>query len=371
MAAAVAGPPPRQTQDHLQRRVVKKIQLLSDLCGSSHAIPDWVRLQLTSLRVRFALKTTLLFYGRLDSRDAFARVIASSDLVAQLDSIAENVRKVWGADAAMPDAVAHAFHQYDSFALATGVGDARCDSTYCPTCFVEMVVDADRSELSCPGCGAVQELPGIIFDEIQFFNQEGQRTRSGTFTPSRHYTQWMMHTLAREPPDEIGDKNDPDNIYGEKVLARLREEIARSGRVLLRLTVYDLRALLQRIGKSILNKNVALLMKKLMGIGPYQPSQEFLSRVAKIFSQVIDVAPRVRRPSRVNRNYYPYYIYKIIWAITGADSPERQILYYIYLQGDETLASDDEDWKHICEQIPELVYVPTDRKAALRYRPVV
>jgi hypothetical protein len=73
---------------------------------------------------------------------------------------------------------------------------------------------------------------------------------------------------------------------------------------------------------------------------------------------------------RINRNYYPYYIYKIADSILPEDDYEnRRILYYIYIQSKETVESDDLNWELICNYIPELTYKPTDRMAYLKYQP--
>ena len=80
---------------------------------------------------------------------------------------------------------------------------------------------------------------------------------------------------------------------------------------------------------------------------------------------------RVRRPGRVNRNYYPYYIYKILDQLLAEDDLEnRRALYYIYVQSKETVEADDADWEQICIELAEIAYVPTDRTKALKYRPM-
>ena len=72
---------------------------------------------------------------------------------------------------------------------------------------------------------------------------------------------------------------------------------------------------------------------------------------------------------RVNRNYYPYYIYKILDQLLAADDYEnRRVLYYIYIQSKETVEADDADWEQICLELAEIDYVPTDRTKALEYR---
>ena len=236
-----------------------------------------------------------------------------------------------------------------------------------------MAVDAGRSELRCcdAECGTIRELVGTVFDDSQFYSQEGQKAKSGTFNPNRHFQFWWAHILAREPEEEIGDKSDPDNLYGEKLLLDLRAVVVRDRKVLRLLTVNDVRAMLREAGRTDLNKNVPLVLKKLTGVGPPQIADAMAVRVENLFTKAIEIGERVRRPGRVNRNYYPYYIYKILDQLLAEDDFEnRRVLYYIYVQSKETVEADDADWEQICIELAEIAYVPTDRTKALKYRPL-
>jgi hypothetical protein len=214
-------------------------------------------------------------------------------------------------------------------------------------------------------------LVGTVFDDSQFYSQEGQKAKSGTFNPNRHFQFWWVHILAREPEEEIGNKHNPDDLYGELLIKSLRKIVVRNRKVLRMLDVNDVRAMLREVGRTDLNKSVPLILKKLTGIGPPQASEALAVRVENIFTKAIEIGERVRRYGRVNRNYYPYYIYKILDSLLDEqDYDGRRVLYYIYLQSRETVAADDSDWEQICEELPEITYVVTDRTKALRYRPI-
>ena len=242
----------------------------------------------------------------------------------------------------------------------------------CQSCGAEMVVDPARSVLRCAGegCGSLRELVGTVFDDAQFYSQEGQKAKSGTFNPNRHFQFWWAHIHAREPEEEIGDKGDPENQYGEKLLAALGGIVARDGWILRLLTIYDVRNMLDEIGRTDLNKNAPLLLKKLTGVGPPQPSDSLAARVENLFTKGIEIGERVRRADRVNRNYYPYYIMKILEELLPPEDAEaRRIFYYIYIQSKETVEADDDDWELICEELREIKYRPTDRSLGLKYGP--
>lgn len=251
-----------------------------------------------------------------------------------------------------------------------GGAPTRVEYDACAVCGGGTAVDAARSQLRCRDgeCGATRELVGTVFDESQFYNQEGQKAKSGTFNPNRHFQFWWVHILAREPEEEIGDRDDPNNLYGERLLEELRHIVERDRKVLRLLTVNDMRAMLRETGRTDLNKNVSLLLRRLTGVGPPAVAEALTVRVENLFTKAIEVGERLRRGDRVNRNYYPFYIAKILeQLVPESDRETRRILYYIYTQSKETVESDDADWERICDELGEIAYVPTDRTLGSRY----
>lgn len=238
----------------------------------------------------------------------------------------------------------------------------------CSLCANIMTIDSGKSELRCDKCGMIRELIGTVFDDTQFYSQEGQKAKSGTFNPNRHFQFWWSHILAKEPEEELGDKKDQDNLYGEKVLKQIKNIIIRDHKVLQLLTVNDIRSILREIEKTDLNKNVPLILKKITGIGPPHIPNYITIKVENLFTKAIEIGERIKHNKRINRNYYPYYIYRIIEAITTEKDTEiRRILYYIYIQSKETVESDDIDWERICMELKEISYKPTDRTLGLKY----
>lgn len=250
---------------------------------------------------------------------------------------------------------------------------SRLERERCAECDQPMLVDADRNELRCPQCDAVRHLDGVVLEDVQLSNtQESQKTKSGTFNPNRHFQYWWQHILAREPEEEIGDVADPDNQYGEKLIEAMRGIVRRDQKILRLLTVADVRAMLRELGRTNLNKDVALLLKKLTGIGPPSPSDSLSLRVEKLFSKAIEVGERLRAADRTNRNYYPFYISAILDAILDAKDENRRILYYVYMQSDDTVRKNDAEWKLICaEMAPSdgIAYRPSDRQKYQSYKP--
>lgn len=296
----------------------------------------------------------------------FERVLAAEDFEAEVDSVADRCA---AAAAAHPPGRAAAQRLTRLLDVYPRGGETPppplVDYESCPVCRATMAVDSGRSELRCGECGAIRELVGTVFDDSQFYSQEGQKAKSGTFIPNRHFQFWWTRILAREPEDELGEED-----RGAALFAALHRIIARDRRVLRLLTVDDVRAMLREVNQTSLNKNIPLILKRLTGVGPPDVSDAIAARVENLFTKAIEIGERVRRDGRINRNYYPYYIYKILDALVPlSDGETRRALYYIYIQSRETVEADDADWERICAELGELDYVPTDRSMAARYRP--
>jgi hypothetical protein len=238
----------------------------------------------------------------------------------------------------------------------------KVDYEICPKCGATMSIDSESSELQCLNCSRIKELVGLVFEDTQFYGQEGQKSKSSTFNPNRHFQFWWLHILARESEEELGNRSDPENLYGEKLLAKIKMEAMRCNKIIGLLNVDDVRMILKlsSIRRSDLNKNISLILKKITGVGPPQPDETFSKQVESKFSLAIETGETIKRIGRVNRDYYPYYIYKIVESLVSPSHEMYGILKYIYLQSDETIKNDDMDWQKLCSHIG-ITYKATTR----------
>jgi DNA-directed RNA polymerase subunit M/transcription elongation factor TFIIS len=244
------------------------------------------------------------------------------------------------------------------------------DYSLCSNCQVQMISDFDTSELQCPKCGNIYQLVGTVYSETSNSSSDKVKNKSGIFNPNRHFQTWWCHILAKEPEEELGDPNDPQNQHGEKLIEQLRAIIRRDRKILRLLTVYDIRLMLKEIERTELNKNVPLILKKLTGIGPPMLSDEFGACVEKYFTKIIEIAEKQMKSTRRNRSYYPFYIYKIIDAIVPESNYEiRRVLYYIYVQSNSTIIQADREWRTITSYLDDIEFKVTDRFQYLKYAP--
>jgi rubrerythrin len=276
----------------------------------------------------------------------FQRAVAREGVSGELDAIARRA----GRRVRRERNLARQLREARQAELGQGAPVRRIDYRRCGECEVDMEVDSDTAELRCPSCRATRELAGTVFDDAQFYNQEGQKAKSGSFKPNRHLRFWITHILAQESEEELSDPQDPEDRCGAKLLSRLREIVRRDHKVLRLLSVEDVRGMLQEVGRTNLYYNTSLILKKLTGRGPPSLPERYLLRTEKIFADANRVREQVANGERVHRNYYPFYIHRIWDAILPADDEEgRRALDYIHMQGEDTVANNDAEWKRVCE----------------------
>jgi hypothetical protein len=231
---------------------------------------------------------------------------------------------------------------------ARGAALADIDGDVCDDCGVALVVHAARSEKSCPRCARVYPIFGIVFDDAQLLQQEGQRGKSGCFSPSSHYDEWMRNILAQES-DELLCKKGTEESPGD-VIRLLGEQARLRNKLLPLLTIEGLRVLLKAIKRTDLNAHSSLIMRKLTGRGPPDISKERQVKAASMFTRVLSVRDALTRNTG-NRHYYPYYTIKIFDLILPKGDPDRALFRYIHMQSVETLHKNDIEWSKICAEL--------------------
>ena len=228
----------------------------------------------------------------------------------------------------------------------------------CLLCGADTRFYYDCTEVKCAECGGV-----LYFDDTR--DDCSIKNKSGTFDPNRHLRNWWIHITGKESEVEITTE---DDVTGSRLVELLVEKVRKHNKILQHITVYDMRRYLKELKRSNLNKNTTLLLRKVTGIKPPEVPQYISDKLEAVFAKVIAISATIKKGRRMNRNYYPFYIFKILdLIIPEHDHESRKILFYIYIQNKVTVEADDEDWKQICERLPELRYVPTDRTIGSKY----
>ena len=123
------------------------------------------------------------------------------------------------------------------------------------------------------------------------------------------------------------------------------------------------------------NKNIPRLMKLVTGVGPPAISENTYQLVIHLFTSAMELLNDIKQQkykkgdtdfSDKYSSYYSHYIYKILEAKLAKDNPERRILYYIYLQSQDTINSHDADWFSICPKLG-IKPISTDKNFAITH----
>lgn len=318
----------------------------------------------------------------------FKRLVSSESIIAVADNLFKrvikfldsiNVGKVKKTKKTIDRELARIIELYECFGtenlktLNQPIANSKCED-----CNIDLMTDFENSELICPNCSQIDKFSGSIFEEQYIADNTQNNKFTKTSSPDRHVKVCLDHILANEPLEEIGNKDDLENLHGEKLVKQLKDLIRKENKILLLTTVYDFRDMLKTIKRTKFNKNIPLLMKLVTGKGPPPISESIYQLVLKLFSVAIEIQSSIKQKKYRDFNedysdkyssYYSHHIYKILEAKIPEAHPSRRILYYIYLQAQDTLNKHDHDWFEVCEQL-KIKPISTNKSYALRYRPI-
>lgn len=231
---------------------------------------------------------------------------------------------------------------------------AKSDYEVCE-CGEKMIVAPTSSELFCPNddCGEIRVLHGTVFEDYQFYNQDGQKTKHGSYTHMRHLKFWVERIQARENKE-----------FNESEHAKIDHCIKRDGILTSEINCMVMRDYLKECKLTGLNNHAPLLVRLKTGKVPPQLTYNETNELSIKFSKMMEYYDRLNPEEtfdRQNKPYYPYFIYKILEEMFRK-GPKIKILECIHLQSRETVIDNDLIYEKICESSNgEFKFKPTDR----------
>lgn len=160
----------------------------------------------------------------------------------------------------------------------------------CDKCGIRMTVVSNTSELICETCGTITSLSGTVFEDDQFYYQEGQRTKHGNYDPTKHCRIWIERIQARETTDI------PDSVINGVKGCIHRDKIRDASRI----TCAQIRKYLQHDQNSKYNEHVPLIRKLITGIIPPQLNDTELQLINIYFDKVIRIFEEVKPSGKTN-----------------------------------------------------------------------
>lgn len=284
--------------------------------------------------------------------------ISKENFISKLDRILSNIKRHISSsdlgnaiDKTVLQDIYTSIKLYNNSTIDKNVTEAAYEMCICSA---KMDIDSLTSALVCKECGSTKDLYGTVFEDEQFYFQEGQRAKHGTYDPAKHCRFWVERIQARETT-EI-----PEKVINDLKKAITYDKIKNKKYI----SCTQIRKYLSQTRYSKYNEHVPLIRKLITGIAPDQLTDYEMQLVHIYFDKVIHIFDEIKPVSKTNCPYHPYFIYKIIeQLITKPHDRIRKlkILSCIHLQSRETLIENDRIWKLICVRIDGFVYIPTDR----------
>ena len=104
---------------------------------------------------------------------------------------------------AIPDALQNIldnlFQEFDM--VPAHVDEKMLSKTTCETCNQEMSITSNVSQRICKKCGFIENMYGTVFEDEQFYYQEGHRSKHGNYETNKHFKIWVERIQARESKD--------------------------------------------------------------------------------------------------------------------------------------------------------------------------
>jgi hypothetical protein len=300
--------------------------------------------------LRRARDQSKCIYNKLSIMIASKNIYELSDNIAQDISLLVSKLKPLATDHTTINTMQDLLTKYEYTKLEIVSKEEIFD--YCE-CGNVMEVMASSSEMVCDNCGFVTKLIGTVFEDNQFYNQEGGRYRHAGYEPSKHCRCWLERIQAKET-----NTITPQQL--EKLEACIRRDRITNKR---RVTISQLRSYLKDAGLTELNEHVALIKKIITGIIPPQLTFAETQDITNSFSKAVKAYNVVRPSNKSNNIYYPYILRKLIEMHINDYNKQKELLSFIHLQGSQTLIQNDKIWRDICNITPSFAYQPTDRYA--------
>lgn len=241
------------------------------------------------------------------------------------------------------------FEQYENSKIEETYEDVT--SNMCSNCNTVYQIEDKDSQFVCKSCGQLEKIYGAVFEDEQFFYQEGQRTKHGKYDPTKHAKAWIERIQARENT-EI-----PANV-----ITAVKKCITRDGIFLDMLKCEDIRGYLKELQFTEYNTHVPLIRKIITGKEPPQLTEHEIQLTYKYFGIVIQIFSMLKPEDKSNCPYIPFFLYKILEQILSAPRQRlrrKEILSCIHVQSRDTLIGNDKHWFKICTYIPEFTKLPT------------
>ena len=217
-------------------------------------------------------------------------------------------------------------------------------------CETKMDSLSASSQLQCAICNKCMDIKGMVFEDAQFYSQEGNKTKHGVYNHMRNFIGWMEHVMARDNP-----KLSPN--FHQLFSARLKDrKLGEPGKAT-KLTIKIVRDFLKEISMTKYNPNASFILATYSGKYPPQLDITEYNLIKIHYRGVIDIYNEDMESG--NTPYCPYFIYKLVKVLWANDPEKMRLRNYIHLMKPDTVMKLDNKWMNICKK-KGYIYEATD-----------
>jgi len=288
---------------------------------------------------------------RKSAHTQFIKIFHANNIIGEMNrvyGICQKLKKMYKID---EDALPELTRTYEISVVDESFVSTK--SNICLTCNIPYEIEEKTAEYVCTECGRLEKISGVVFEDEQFFYQEGQRTKHGKYDPVKHAKAWLDRIQAKEMTE-----------IPVSVLNAIKTCIKRDRLWIDSITCDTIRYYLKQLKKTNFNNHVPLIRRLVTNIEPDQLTEHETQLVYMYIGVVIQIYTAIKNDP--NCPYLPFFIYKIIEQILKKPKNaqrRKNILSCIHLQSRSTLVENDRLWFLICKYIPEFTKIPTDGHA--------
>lgn len=245
-------------------------------------------------------------------------------------------------------------------------------------CGGKMILDPISSYKICELCGCEIYMTGTVFDDSQFYNQQGPLPKNKKYDYNKHCERWFNQLLGIS-----NISNDPNfEEVIEKLDKRAIIEYTKNGKLrsMKNMKCKQIREWLKEYKFStFFNDHIPFIRKTITGLhgeAVVPPEVTEIERLdilddfstdMSLYEQVSkqnDILLNVGKEKIKNKPYYPFVLLKVLCRKLKNDSRLLPLIEGIHFQSANTIAKNDLIYKKICE-IRGIKPQPTDKTIIL------
>lgn len=241
--------------------------------------------------------------------------------------------------------------------ITTDINAISANDTYdykrCDECDMLMVEEENMLNCMNESCNSTKLPLNMVKvvenNDAKYSNiNQSVNNKQIVYDSRKHFIQWLYKIQGIENID-----------IPNEVINNIKAVINKTKLSYDKITCAEMRKILKNpaLKYTRYNNSIPRIMAIITGISPPKLTEEQEHRILVLFNKINEEYVKLNISN--NRPYYPYFIYKLIEFVCQDDPERLKLLNYIHLQSAATIIKNDNIFKKICENIPEILFKQT------------